>query len=62
MADMAYERRPGGEAGAVRSEQASPKSRRELVLEAARAAGAEIEQRSDGTTVITLPRERRKAQ
>jgi hypothetical protein len=52
---MTFERRPGGEAGAVRSDRAqTATTRREAALEAAREAGAEIETRDDGTIVITL--------
>jgi hypothetical protein len=51
-----FEQRPGGEAGGVRSLQSTAKkTRREAALEAARVAGAEIEERADGTTLIVLP-------
>jgi hypothetical protein len=50
---MAYETRPGGAGGADRAEPTPATTRREAVATRARADGATVEKRGDGTTVIT---------
>jgi hypothetical protein len=48
-----FETRPGGREGAARSKPgATAKSRKEAIEAAARAEGATVEQRADGSVVI----------
>lgn len=54
-----YEHRPGGEAGDARSGQPTAKTRRDAVIGEARRAGADVEERDDGSLVIRWPTEKR---